>query len=449
MAKRKHNKKALRVCNPDAAGIDIGADVHWVAVPADRHEQPVQSFGTFTSELERLAAWLEQCEVRTVAMESTGVYWIPLFELLEERGFQVLLVNAAHVRNVPGRKSDVIDCQWLLELHTFGLLRASFRPEARITELRTYTRHRKTLVEEAARQIQRMQKSLDQMNVQIHHVVADITGKTGITIVRQIVAGIHDPEVLAESRDPRCKVSKQVITEALRGHYRPEHLFTLQQALTLYDTYGDRIRDCDDRIAEVLAQLAEAFPRPDTPKLKPKFRAHNNQIAVDVRNPLQRILGGVDLQSIAGIGPLTALNLVSETGLDMTRWRTEKHFTSWLNISPGTHISGGRRLSSRRRNAKNQAGQILRQAASSLGKTPTAFGAFYRRVAARRGKGVAVVATARKLACVYYRLLRHGGQYVELGAAAAETAYAERRLTALKRQARTLGFELQALQPDA
>lgn len=449
MTKKKHKARSLRVCNPDAAGIDIGANEHWVAVPSDREEQAVRSFGTFTSDLNRLADWLQQCGVRTVAMESTGVYWIPIYELLEERGFEVLLVNAAHARNVPGRKSDVIDCQWLQELHTFGLLRASFRPEARIAELRTYTRHRQTLVEEAARQIQRMQKALDQMNVQIHHVISDITGKTGMAIVRHIVAGNHDPEFLAEFRDPRCRASKAVVVEALRGHYKVDHLFTLRQALSLYDTYGEHLKQCDEQIELVLAQLAADCPELSRPRLPAKAPPHGTQIAIDIRNPLQRILRGVDVQGIAAIGPLTALNLLSETGTDMSRWRTEKHFTSWLNFAPGTNISGGRRLSGRRRAAKNRAGQILRQAASILGRTQTALGAFYRRLAARRGKSIAIVATARKLACAYYRLLRYGGEYVELGAAAAELKYQQRRLNYLKRQAKSLGFELQPAQPEA
>lgn len=449
MTTKKHKPKSLRICNPDAAGIDIGANEHWVALPSDRDDQAVRSFRTFTSELHRLADWLEQCRVRTVAMESTGVYWIPLYELLEERGFEVLLVNAAHARNVPGRKSDVLDCQWLQELHTFGLLRASFRPDARITELRTYTRHRQTLVEEAARQIQRMQKALDQMNIQIHHVISDITGKTGMTIVRHIVAGNHDPEFLAQFRDPRCRASKAVVVEALRGHYKVDHLFTLQQALSLHDVYRAHIEQCDAQIDAVLAQLAADCPESSGPPLLPKASPRGIQIAIDIRNPLQRILGGVDVQSIAAIGPLTALNLLSETGVDLSRWRTEKHFTSWLNLSPGTNISGGRRLSSRRRQAKNRAGQILRQAASALGRTQTALGAFYRRLAARRGKSIAIVATARKLACAYYRLLRYGGEYVEHGAAAAELNYQQRRLNYLKRQAKALGFELRPATAEA
>jgi transposase len=448
MATKKYKAKSLRVCHPDAAGIDIGANEHWVAVPADRDEQVVQSFGTFTSDLNRLADWLQHCGIRTVAMESTGVYWIPIYELLEERGFEVLLVNAAHARNVPGRKSDVLDCQWLQELHTFGLLRASFRPEARIAELRTYTRHRQTLVEEAARQIQRMQKALDQMNIQIHHVISDITGKTGLTIVRHIIAGNHDPEFLAQFRDPRCKASQAVVLEALRGHYKVEHLFTLRQALSLYDTYGEHIKQCDEQIERLLTQLAADCPPLTAPQLAPKAAPRGIQIAIDIRNPLQRILGGVDVQSIAAIGPLTALNLLSETGTDMSRWPTEKHFTSWLNFAPGTHISGGRRLSSRRRLAKNRAGQILRQAASSIGRTQSALGAFYRRLAARRAKSIAIVATARKLACAYYRLLRYGGAYIEHGAAAAELNYHRHRLNYLKRQAQTLGFELQPMRTE-
>lgn len=449
MAKWNDKASSLQVCHPDAAGIDIGSDQHWVAVPRGRDEQPVQSFGSFTSDLQRLADWLEQCSVRTVAMESTGVYWIPLYELLEERGFEVLLVNAAHARNVPGRKSDVLDCQWLQELHTFGLLRASFRPEARIVELRAYTRHRQTLIEDSAQQIHRMQKALDLMNVQIHHVIADLTGKTGMAMVRDIVAGTHDPEKLAKHRDPRCRASDDVVREALRGHYRTEHLFALHQALSLYDTYCSHIKACDERIELVLRDLAAQFPETESPPKPRKFRATGNQIAVDVRNPLQRILGGVDVQAIVGIGPLTALNLLSETGHDMTRWPTEKHFTSWLNFAPGTRITGGRRISGRRPPARSRAGLILRQAASSIGRTPTALGAFYRRIAARRSKSVAIVATARKLACSYYRLLRYGGAYVERGAEAAEREYHQRRINSLKRQAKSLGFELAPSQPAA
>jgi transposase len=449
MVKRKDKARTMKICHPDAAGIDIGSDEHWVAVPPDRTEETVRSFGAFTSDLEKLADWLHACGVRTVAMESTGVYWVPLYELLEERGFEVLLVNAAHARNVPGRKSDVKDCQWLQELHTFGLLRPSFRPGAKIVELRAYTRHRQTLIEDSARQIQRMQKALDLMNVQIHHVIADLTGKTGMAIVRDIVSGNHEPEALARHRDPRCRATRATVIEALRGHYKREHLFTLEQALSLYDTFTRHIEQCDQRIEAVLDELSEPFTPPDTVAKPRKSRAVGRQITVDVRNPMERILGGVDVQAIVGIGPLTALEMLSETGHDMTRWPTEKHFTSWLNIAPGTNITGGRRVSGRRPASRNRAGLILRQAASSVGRTDTALGAFYRRIAARRGKGVAIVATARKLGCAYYRLLRYGGAYVERGAEAAEADYRRRRVNALARQAKTLGFELTPTAPPS
>src|SRR5690606_22861791 len=382
MDRKKRKRKALRACHPDAAGIDIGSNEHWVAVPADRTDHPVRSFGTFTSQLQQLADWLADCGIRTVAMESTGVYWIPLYELLEERGFEVLLVNAAHARNVPGRKSDVLDCQWLQELHTYGLLRASFRPEAKIAELRTYTRHRQTLIEEAARQIQRMQKSLDQMNVQVHHVLSDLTSKTGMAIVRDIVAGNHDPQRLAQHRDPRCRASVDTIVEALRGHYQPQHLFTLQQALSLFDTYREHLAVCDGRIHALLSALANEAPPLAGPSKPRKSKPIGNQIALAVRNPLQRLLRGADPMAIVGIGPLTALNLLSETGTDMPRCPTEKHFVSWLNFSPGTRITGGKRISGKRPTAANRATLILRQAASSIGRTQTALGAFYRRIAA-------------------------------------------------------------------
>lgn len=449
MERKKRKRKALRVCHPDAAGIDIGSNEHWVAVPGDRTDNAVRPFGTFTSDLRKLADWLAECQIRTVAMESTGVYWIPLYELLEERGFEVLLVNAAHARNVPGRKSDVLDCQWLQELHTYGLLRASFRPEGKIAELRTYTRHRQTLIQEAARQIQRMQKSLDQMNVQVHHVLSDLTSKTGMAIVRDIVAGNHDPERLAQHRDPRCRASVDVIVEALRGHYQPQHLFTLEQALSLFDTFREHLAKCDGRIEDLLGTLANAAPELEASPKPRKSRPVGNQIAIDVRNPLQRLLRGADPMTIVGFGPLTALNLLSETGTDMSRWPTVKHFVSWLNFSPGTRITGGKRISGRRPPSTNRAALVLRQAASSIGRTQTALGAFYRRIAARRSKPVAIVATARKLACAYYHLLRYGGEYVERGADAAERAYHQRRITHLARQAKQLGFHLQPIQPEA
>lgn len=442
MARRKN--KGLRVYQQDAAGIDVGSREHWVAVPEDRDAEPVRSFGTFTSDLHRLARWLKDCAIHKVAMESTGVYWLPLYEVLEQEGFEVVLVNASHVRNVPGRKSDVLDCQWLQELHSYGLLRASFRPPAAIAELRTYARQRQTLVESAAREVQHMQKALMQMNVQVHHVVSDITGKTGMAIVRALVGGNYDPDELANHRDPRCRASKQQIAEALRGNIQREHMFVLRQSLALYDAYQKHIAACDRRIEKKLGELQAKCPTlPNSlPAPKPRNTPRGNQPTFDIRGPLHRIAGGADITQIPGIASLTALNVVAEVGTNMERWPTERHFTSWLNLAPGTRITGGKSISAHRRPAKNRAGTLLRQAAVSVGRTQTALGAFYRRIAARRGKGKAVVATARKMACLIYRLLRYGGEYHEVGVALYEQRYQQRRLASLRKQARSLGFDL-------
>jgi transposase len=443
------DKNRLQVHRPDAAGVDIGSRQHWVAVPEDRDAKPVQPFETVTSDLHRLADWLATCGVTTVAMESTGVYWLPLYEILEQRGFEVLLVNASHVKNVPGRKSDVRDCQWIQQLHSYGLLRGSFRPTSEIAELRTYMRQRQTLVESAARELQHMQRSLMLMNIQLHHVVSDISGKTGMLIVRALASGNYDPKELAVYRDPRCRASEARIVEALQGNYQPEHVFVLKQALDLYDAYQTRIAECDARIEQTLASVAARCPKPPSPPLPAKKRGipHGNQPTFEIRDPLHRITAGADLTQIPGIANLTALNLLSEVGPDMTRWPTEKHFVAWLNLAPGTNITGGKVLTARRPAVNNRAGILLRQAAVSLGKTSTALGAFYRRLAARRGKGKALVATARKLACLVYRLLRHGGQYLEQGVAAYEEHYRMRKIAALRRQAKSLGLHLVELLP--
>jgi transposase len=442
----------LQICHPDAAGIDIGSKEHWVAVPEDRDDESVQKFGTFTGDLYRLAEWLKACGVTTVAMESTGVYWVPLHEVLEERGFTVLLVNAAHVRNVPGRKSDVKDCQWIQQLHGYGLLRGSFRPNAEIVELRSYARHRQMLVESAASHIQHMQKALMLMNVQVHHVLSDITGVTGMRIIRALVAGQYDPFELAKLRDPRCRATREEIEKALTGTYKTDHLFALKQSLCLYDAYQASIAECDQRLEDKLRALSLSSVEPAEPKpialaKKPPSRGrrkNKSEPSFDILTPLTKLVGGVDLSTIPGIGSLTSLNLLAEIGTDMTRWPSEKHFTSWLNLAPGITKTGGQLKSGKRPPTKNRAGLLLRQSAASLSRTTSALGGFYRRVAATRGKGKAVVATARKLAVLVYNLLKRGTAYVELGLEAYDNAYRERRIRSLENHAKSLGFELRA-----
>jgi transposase len=410
-------------------------------VARDRDEEPVRTFRTFSNDLHRLADWLQGLGIATVAMESTGVYWIPVFEILEARGFDVLLVNARDVKTVPGRKTDVNDAQWLQQLHQHGLLRGSFRPRDHVVQLRAYVRHRERLVAAAASHIQHMQKALMQMNVQLQHVVTDITGVTGMRILRAIVAGHHAPEELAAFRDVRCHASAATIREALTGNYRPEHVFALRHALELYDVYQAKMAECDAAIAAVLAQLNAPRPTPTAPLPVARHGRSRNEPKFDARVALYTLLGA-DLTQIHGLGPYTVLQLVAECGDDMRKWPTAKHFTSWLSLAPGNKISGGRVLSAKTRRSANRAAVLLRIAAVNVGRTQTALGAFYRRLAARIGKAKAVTATARKLAVLFYNALRFGLSYVDPGVAAYEERYRQRVIRTLQRRARTLGFGL-------
>jgi transposase len=433
----------LERIQPNAAGIDCGSAEHFVAVPVGRDATPVRSFPTVTAGLHHLADWLTVCSVTTVAMESTGVYWIPVYEILEARGFDVVLVNAHHVKNVPGRKTDVVDGQWLQELHSVGLLRGSFRPTAAIAALRAYVCHRETLVQSAATHVHRMQKALVQMNLQLPTVISDITGVTGLRIVRDIVAGRTDPHTLAQHQDARCRASEAEIAAALTGHDRPEHLFVLQQNLELFDAYQRQVAACDAAIEAHVLTLAAQAPAAAGPLPAPrtKNKPRDNEPRFDLRTPLHQ-LTGVDLTQLDAIGPYGALRLLAEIGTDMSRWPTEKHFTSWLTLAPHNKISGGRLLSSKTQPSANRAASILRLAAMTLGRGETALGAFYRRLAYRVGKAKAITATARKLAILVYRTLRDGLVYHDPGAAAYEAQHRQRVIRRLRQRAANLGFAL-------
>ena len=439
----RREQRILEKIHLNAAGIDIGSKSHWVAVPDDRDDQPVREFPSFTHGLAALANWLQACGIDTVAMESTGVYWIPLYEILEERGIEVLLVNARHIKGVPGRKSDIVDCQWIQQLHTFGLLRGSFRPEAPITALRSLIRHRDQLIESAASYVQRMQKSLVLMNLQLHNVISDVTGGTGIAILRDIVAGQTDPAVLARHRHPRCKATQAEIAASLTGHYREEHLFVLRQALELYDFYQQQLRHCDRKIEAHIRALETKCERPQAELPKPRRKQRSaNEPDFDIRSPLFQLCGGVDLSQLPGIGPYGALKLISEIGLDMSRWATASHFTAWLTLSPRNEISGGKLLRSRTQPSANRAAKLLRIAAMALGRSDHALGAFYRRLAFRVGKPKAITATARKLAILVYRMLRHELTYSEQSSADYDRQQRSRILRGLRKRAASLGFEL-------
>jgi transposase len=450
---RKQNRRSpqvavtptLRRHNPAAAGLDIGAEEIWACVPAERDAQPVRAFGTFTPDLLALADWLGHCEVTSVAMESTGVYWIPIYEVLEARGLEVYLVNARHLKHVPGRKSDVHDCQWIQQLHSYGLLTASFRPAEDMRVLRAYLRQRAMLVEHRAGHIQHMQKALQQMNVQLTQVLSDISGTTGVLIIRAIVAGERDPQVLARLRHGRCQRSEAEIAQALSGHYRPEHVFALKQALALYDFYTAQVQECDTYIEQHYAAIKPTYdeqtpPPPLGPDPKPNSHAKNAP-AFDVRACLYRILG-VDLTATDGLEASSAQVLVSEIGTEMSKWPTEKHFASWLGLAPHNDISGGKVLRSKPLKGNRRAAQALRLAAQTLGRTPTALGSYYRRMRARKGPTQAITATAHKLARMLYHVLKHRTPYQPQSQETYEHHLRQRAIRHLKQSAARLGFTL-------
>jgi transposase len=430
--------------NANAAGIDVGASEHYVAVPPDRAEQPVRRFGAFTEDLHALAKWLRECGVTTVAMESTGVYWIPLYQILESYGFTVKLVNARHVKHVPGRKSDVQDCQWLQQLESFGLLTASFRPEGKICVLRSYMRQRQMLIEYGSRHVQQMQKALTEMNIKLHHVISDLTGVTGLAIVRAILDGERDRWKLAALKNRQIKSDESTIAKALQGDYRPEHLFALRQALELYEYFQQKIADCDREIMqemETLESAAEATVPPPS-KLKRKTRSQHHPFPFDSQQKLQRIMG-VDLTRIDGISETIAQLVLSELGLDICqKWPTEAQFTSWLGLCPNNEISGGKVLRRGQRKVVNRLANALRVGAQSLLRSKSALGAYARRMRAKRDTRLAINATAHKLARLIYRTLKYGEEYVDIGQQQYDQRHKANSLKALQRKARQLGYQL-------
>ena len=438
---QEHLPAQLSQVNLNAAGIDVGASSHFAAVPQDRCDQPVREFEAFTADLYRLAAWLSECGVETVVMESTGVYWIPLFGVLEERGFEVMLVDPRRIKNVPGRKSDVLDCQWLQQLHTYGLLSGAFRPEAEIRRLRSYLRQRAMLVEYASHHIQHMQKALTQMNVKLQHVISNITGQTGMAIIEAIVSGERDPWQLAQLRNYRIRADEETIAKSLQGHWREEHIFELTQALELYRMYQTKIDECDRKIEVQLEQFEDITGGGGPPAGKGRRRSQGNAPSFDIRTHLYRMTG-VDLTRIDGIDGFTALKVISEIGTDMTKWPSAKHFASWLGLSPNNRITGGKVMSSRTKHSANRAAAALRLAAHGLHRSNSALGAFLRRKKAHLGAPKAITATAHKLARLIYSMLRFGQDYVDAGAEYYESQYQQRALRTAKRRAYQLGYQL-------
>ncbi len=389
----------------------MGSTEIFVAVPADRDPEPVRCFPTFTVDLERLADWLQQCQIRTVAMESTGVYWIPLFQILEKRKIDVRLVNAHHVKNVPGRKTDVSDCQWIQHLHSVGLLRGSFRPDDEICALRSLWRHRDNLIQLATLHLQHMQKALDQMNLQIHHVISDLAGTTGLAIMDAILAGERAPQKLAQLRNRHIQASEETIMKSLVGDYREEHLFTLQQSLKSYRHYQELIQEVDLQVKQMLQRLPSKIADGEKPPKGDKIRRTpwRNE-PPQLRNDLYRAFG-VDLTEVPGINSLTAQMLLTEIGPNLSRFPTAAAFCSWLRLCPNPKISGGQVLSSRTQPTKNRAALALRMATQGLHRSDTFLGDYFRRMKARMGAPKAMTATAHKLARIVYHMVTTQQEY--------------------------------------
>jgi len=445
--KKKEDQKAdeldgLPPLNRNAAGIDVGSAAHYVAVPVGRDAEPVQEFGSFTADLHRMGQWLKACKVETVVMQATGVYWTALYDVLESYGLKVNVVNARHTKTLPGRKTDVLECQWLQKLHTFGLLNNSFRPAEEIRVLRSYMRQRENLVTAAGTAIQHMQKALTEMNIQLANVISDISGTTGMKILRDIMKGERDPQKLAMHRDGRIQASREEIARSLEGTWRPELLFVLEQSLELYDTYLKKISECDRRVDEHLksmdAKVDATQPVPEPKRLRGP-RKHEPRF--DLRGQLYRITG-VDLTQIDGVDVQTAQTVISEVGVDMSRWNSEKQFASWLGLCPDNRISGGKVLKRGTRHVVNRAATALRLAAWGLLRSQSALGAKFRRLRSRLGAPKAITAMAHLLARLFYRMLKFGHEYVDKGMEYYETKYRQQQLQWVAKQAAALNMQL-------
>ena len=443
----------LEIVNRDAAGIDVGNESHYVAVPPGRDEQPVREFGSWTAALEDMAQWLLACRIRAVALQSTGVYWMALYDVLQRYGLEVNLVDARGTKNVPGRKTDVQECQWILKLHTYGLLRACFLPSPQIHQVRTVWRLRDQNVKDAGREIQHMQKALIEMNVQLHNAISDLSGLTGQAIIRAILAGERDPHALAALRDCRIQASEEEIAHSLQGNWKADVLFELQQAVAAYDFYRRQMVECDRRLQQYMAALPSAEVAPaNTPEAdtmekgktgrvrKPK----GNQPAFDLEPELTRILG-VNAKTIDGIDVMTIQTVLAEVGPDLRAWKTEAHWSSWLNLAPKRDVSGGKVIRHVRQHHTNRVGNAFRMAAQSLVRSQSYLGAKYRYLRAKLGGLKAVKAMARILACLYYRLVTKGQAWVDRGAAEFERKRQQRELLALQRKAHSLGMQLVAV----
>jgi transposase len=440
-----HPFAGMSKVNPNAAGVDIGAEEIVVCVAADESTQLVRGFGNYTVDLHTIAGWLTEHEVETVAMESTGVYWIPLFEALEQCGFECLLISSRSLRRVSGRKSDITDAQWIQTLHSYGLLESSFRPQADLIALRSLLRHRRSLIDHRSPHVLHMQKALLQMNIQLSQAVSDVTGVTGQAIIRAILSGVRDPKMLASLREPGCKKSEEEIGKALTGTWREEHLFVLKQAVALYDFYTQQILECDEEIERMYALTRPDWEAGEVKPTRKKNSARHSKNAPynpeQIRKHLKRI-SGVDLSAVDGMSVSLTQMVILECGTDMSKFPTEKHFGSWLGLAPKHEVSGGKVLKNKTLKTKNRAGQAFRMAAQSVKRADCPFGVLYRRLKARLGPAQATVATAYAIARVVYRMLKYKVEYDPLSVNEYQKQYEEQQIKYMRKRAAKLGYQL-------
>jgi len=434
--------ESLRQININAAGIDIGSELIHVCVPEDRDESPVREFQSFTEDLYSILEWLKACNVTSAAMESTSIYWVPLYDILDRNGISVCLVNPSHIKNVPGRKTDIKECQWIQQLHSYGLLRASVIPDEQIRELREFDKQREMLINYRSSHTQHMQKALHSMNLKLDRVISDITGMTGMSIIRAIIAGQRDPLKLAKFRDRRCKNPEDVIAKSLYGDYKEEHIFQLQQAVELYDLYTEKIQECNTKIEQVYEKLPKRIDSAINPlpvERNKSKRSNNNSLGFGVRKHLYEICG-VDLTKVDGLDEISVHKIISRMGTEMSQWRTEKHFCSWLTLAPHQDKSGGKVLRSKTLKSKNQVANVLRQCARSLHHSDSALGAYYRRMRTKLGTPKAIVAAAHKLARIIYNMLKNQTEYNDIGAQEYNEIFKERRIKYLHQAAKKYGY---------
>ncbi len=440
---KKNSKSLIERLNLNAAGIDIGSTEIFVCVPAERDEKNVRKFGTFTEDLKAIGEWLLKCKVDTAAMESTGVYWIPLYDILEGYGIEVYLVEARKMKNVPGRKTDVADCQWIQELHSYGLLTSSYVPDEPVRKLRDLVRHREKLVESKSTHILRMQKQLELMNIKITNVISDITGQTGMNIIRSITEGHTDAEYLLQFRDKRCKASAEVIKKSLEGKYTEQNIFVLKQEVEIYNFYNKQIIECDKEIEKVTQSFPDKIDgdTPQTPKKKGKRDSNKNAMNYDISDQLYKKIG-VDLTEVDGLGTVTIQTIVSEIGTDVSKWKTSKHFSNWLGLCPSNEKSGGKVIRNKTKKVKSRLNKKLRLAAYGLGKSDSWLGGFFRRKRAQKGPMIAITATAHKLAVIIYYMIKNKTQYYDMGSTYYDEKYKNRMVKNLKQKAKILGYNL-------